>query len=41
MRKWARKVAHAKMAKAGLTRVNDHKHTDSYFSQNWREWVRR
>lgn len=41
MRKWARKVAHAKMKKAGLTGVNDHKYTDSYFSQYWREWVRR
>ena len=41
MRKWARKVAYAKMKKAGYGRVNKHDTGESYFSKNWRDWVRR
>lgn len=40
MRKILRRVAHAKMARAGLRRVNkrggDGK---SYFSKHWRQWA--
>jgi len=36
-RKLDRSVAHAQMKKAGLVRVNDHSHGDSFFSRNWRE----
>ena len=39
MRKLRRLVAHERMKKAGLVRVNDHKYDDSYFSKHWREFV--
>ena len=36
-RKLDRSVAHAKMKKAGLVRVNDHRGGNSFFSAHWRE----
>lgn len=41
MRKWARKVAHYKMKKAGYVHINKgYKGVgDSYFSKHWREFV--
>ena len=41
MRKWARKVAHNKMKKAGFSRVNKHKTGNSFFSENWRDFVKK
>ena len=39
MRKLRRLVAHNRMKKKGLARVNNHKYSDSYFSKHWREFV--
>lgn len=39
LRSLARTVAHKNMKKAGLVRVNNHKHGDSFFSEHWRDYV--
>ena len=39
MRKWRRLVAHNKMRKAGLSRVNKVTGDKSYFAKNWRDFA--
>ena len=40
MRKFQRRIAHAKMEKAGIKRMNKRDYTGaSFFSRHWREWV--
>ena len=40
MRKLKRLVAHNRMKKAGLSRVNKDTKTGSYFAKHWREYVK-
>lgn len=37
MRKWRRKVAHARLERKGYSRVNKDGGTGSFFSKHWRE----
>ena len=40
MRKIMRRIAHARMEKAGLKRVNKRGYDKtSFFSRHWREWA--
>ena len=39
MRKWLRRMAHAKMKKAGIQHVNDKRPGGSYFARHWREFI--
>lgn len=39
MRKYKRRIAHAKMSKEGILHQNKRRGSKSYFARNWRKYV--